>query len=374
MTTVDSRSTQLTKAFGALVKQEGLTSWKEIPHADEEVWGDMAKHYSYRNISSSFTSPTAKSTRLQSPKESSQKERRLRKKTADLNENETQFEAKSKTFQQQFALAKASRGSLEDQQDPKKLYQIAKAALKVKKINAKVLSTSPRRAERKEIEILKEQNAKLAEELKTKETRNRLVVDKLNRTIARLKDSILDLQACRVKHPTEAASIQTEDLEVEDMMGFHFVVSPTPQVLGSSVEDVPSELGLDPYDNSAVGTAKKTMYPNGFTVFQYANLDVKRVFPDGKITYYSSSTQALQTVTPEGIKYVRFPNGQVEKTYSDGSVKVTFPNGTVKWISSEGELETIYSDGVRVKRGVEGKKTIIHPSGIVIEESKVGKS
>jgi hypothetical protein len=47
---------------------------------------------------------------------------------------------------------------------------------------------SPRKAERREIEVLREHNARLTEEIKTKDTRNRLVIEALNRTIASLRD------------------------------------------------------------------------------------------------------------------------------------------------------------------------------------------
>jgi hypothetical protein len=346
------REAHLSKVFGDLVKQEGLTAWRPNPQVDEEeVWCDMAQPYCYKDSSTDLTSRrTHRVNRKKSPRDTLQKEISIyKRKNSELSERQLQLKAKQKLLQHQFA------------------------KLNTTQVNEEMWrQTSPRRAERKEIEVLREHNARLTEEIKTKDTRNRLVIDKLNRKIAELRDRVDSLKKCRVKVPSESTAVQTEAQDSQvDMMGFDFDHSPKPQAGDSrETENFGSELGRS--DLPAVGTARKTVYPNGYTEYHYPNKDIKRVFEDGSIVYYSEESQVQQKISPEGIKITRFPNGQVEKTYADASMKVAFPDGSVKWISSEGETETVYADGVRVKRGMDGSKVVVHPSGVELGHYKPG--
>lgn len=366
------RTSQLNKVLGRLVQTEGLNSWRESPQVDEQVWFNGASPV--RPKSARLLSPNYRPVKanLSSPKDLNHELYAIKRKNIELTEKEVQLEARQKALQIQFEQLKKTKAAIEEEKETWKQQQIKslKAKFKVKAIGAKILSASPRRAERREIEILREENVRLVEELKTKETRGRLVTEKLNKTIVKLQGRLDELRRVRPKTPCEAACVQTEEQETASMMGFQFDLRPSPLTADSIIDNLPSELGLDSFDKAAPGTAKKTVYPNGYTVYQFSNNDIKRVFPDGSIAYFSEATHTLQTITPEGIKVTRFPNGQVEKTYSDESIKVTFPDGTVKWISSEGETETVYTDGLKVKRGIDGRKVVVHPSGILLDDFK----
>lgn len=366
MTSVDGRRAQLNKAFGELIKKEGLTSWKDDLQANEQEWCDVAQPYSYRDTVKDLLSRTQRAVGVEKKADLTSKRHPLpQKKTSQISE---ESDAKRRALQLNPTKLKHANAVIGVDRLSTQMTKARPQTAAQQPVRATPMTVlqSPTRAERREIEVLREQHAQMIEDMKVKDTRNRLVIDKLKRTIAKLQEKLGGLESSRTKEPPRSTCIQTEDeVTIDDMMGFTFNRDPSPLLPDSSVEGIPSQLNIEPYEKDAQGTAKRTVYPNGYVVYQYSNKDVKHVFVDGNISYYSQQSDSWQQITPQGIKVTRFSNSQVEKTYVDDSVKITFPNGTVKWISSEGETETAFPDGVRIRRGIDGRRTVFHPSGIV---------
>mmetsp|Transcript_10069 Transcript_10069/g.15044 ORF Transcript_10069/g.15044 Transcript_10069/m.15044 type:complete len:450 (+) Transcript_10069:40-1389(+) len=108
---------------------------------------------------------------------------------------------------------------------------------------------------------------------------------------------------------------------------------------------------------------RREVYPNGYSVVYFSNNDIKQIFPDGKTIYYFSASQTIQTTFPDGLKVLKFSNGQVEKHHSDKSKEIQFPDGTTKCIFANGEEETIFSDGTTQKLETNGTVHVTYPNG-----------
>jgi hypothetical protein len=89
------------------------------------------------------------------------------------------------------------------------------------------------------------------------------------------------------------------------------------------------------------GTTKEYQ-ANGNEITRYTNLDVKRVFPDGKLVYYFSEKEVTQTTYPDGMMLTEFADGQTEKKYTNGMTEIVFPNHSIRYIYPNGEKEDIF--------------------------------
>lgn len=92
----------------------------------------------------------------------------------------------------------------------------------------------------------------------------------------------------------------------------------------------------------ANGTRKEVL-ADGHSTVNFTNGDIKQVlsnigslpvmpmlivvqiFPDGKVVYYYAETKTKHTTFSNGVEVFQFANKQVEKHFPDGSKKIQFP-------------------------------------------------
>lgn len=102
---------------------------------------------------------------------------------------------------------------------------------------------------------------------------------------------------------------------------------------------------------------RKEIYSDGYTITFFSNNDIKQVWPDNTIVYYTNMSKIMQTTLPDNTQIHRFGDGQIEKNYTDGAKEILMPNGTVKCIFTDGEQEIIYPDGTVERIDKFGKRT-----------------
>ena len=57
---------------------------------------------------------------------------------------------------------------------------------------------------------------------------------------------------------------------------------------------------------------KKQIYPDGYTLVNYQNGDIKQIIPNYKETYFYNKEQILQIKFSDGITYIKYKDGKIE--------------------------------------------------------------
>jgi hypothetical protein len=135
--------------------------------------------------------------------------------------------------------------------------------------------------------------------------------------------------------------------------------TPDPHLVAStSVEALGSTEGkrVVSYSN---GTTKETL-PDGTTRVCFVNGDIKTTYFHQDVTiYYYAAAETTHTTHPDGVEVFQFANKQTEKHFPDGRKEVYFVDGTIKMINADGSSETTFPDGVRIVEMANGTKQII---------------
>ena len=131
----------------------------------------------------------------------------------------------------------------------------------------------------------------------------------------------------------------------------HLVTSTSIEALGSA-----EGKRIISYSN---GTTKETL-PDGTARVSFANGDIKTTYIHQNVTiYYYAAAETTHTTHPDGLEVFQFANKQTEKHFPDGKKEVYFVDGTVKMINADGSSETTFPDGVRIVEMTNGTKQII---------------
>ena len=131
----------------------------------------------------------------------------------------------------------------------------------------------------------------------------------------------------------------------------HLVTSTSIEALGSA-----EGKRIISYSN---GTTKETL-PDGTARVSFANGDIKTTYAHQNVTiYYYAAAETTHTTHPDGLEVFQFANKQTEKHFPDGRKEVYFVDGTVKMINADGSSETTFPDGVRIVEMTNGTKQII---------------
>ncbi len=106
------------------------------------------------------------------------------------------------------------------------------------------------------------------------------------------------------------------------------------------------------------------MFPNGYTVVEFKNQDVKQILPDSSVIYHYSNDNITQiTIQNKGLEIYRYSNKQVEFHYFDGRKEIKFEDGTEKYIYPNGEEFTFFTDKTIQSMNKENIKLIEYQSG-----------
>ena len=131
----------------------------------------------------------------------------------------------------------------------------------------------------------------------------------------------------------------------------HLVTSTSIEALGSA-----EGKRVVSYSN---GTTKETL-PDGTTRVCFVNGDIKTTYAHQNVTiYYYAAAETTHTTHPDGLEVFQFANKQTEKHFPNGKKEVYFVDGTIKLINADGSSETTFPDGVRIVEMTNGTKQIV---------------
>eukprot|EP01022_Parablepharisma_sp_SALTPOND_P001540 TRINITY_DN1066_c1_g1_i4.p1 TRINITY_DN1066_c1_g1~~TRINITY_DN1066_c1_g1_i4.p1 ORF type:complete len:630 (+),score=96.38 TRINITY_DN1066_c1_g1_i4:9217-11106(+) len=289
------------------------------------------------------------------------------------------------------AFQKQKEKELADLEELKKQeMQKLKKEKRVFERQVKAMQNVPNRKEREEIELLKKEVIQLKDELKSKETRYKLNMDRAKKQIddlslknAELQNEVKILEDLHTKNKATTKKLKENVAPIDPPKpkkiladSTNTFVRKTQQPVEQPVSENESEsyelklpakyhtksykvLSQTSHNDGKVTRAyengktevmllngsRKETFPDGYSVTFFSNKDVKQVFPNGRVVYYSNETRTTQTTLPDGTEVYKLSNGQVEKHYADGAKEVTYPDGTVRCMFVDGEEEIIYVDG-----------------------------
>ena len=271
-----------------------------------------------------------------------------------------------------------------------------------------VNSILPNKVERLQIDGLKFKISKLEEDLRNKDMKHKLAMDRmktrtddLTRRNQELEQEVKSLQADRLKNvemqnkmrvqyeqqpvPARTTKIDKQPLikksnsaisiasvnKENSAKQHHVVIQHTNPIkvgglktrqhyLDGRIEHVYSDGSrVVQYSNGSV----KESQPNGLVNIIYPNGDRKVQNGDSSVEYYFADTGIKQTTLTDGTIIYDFPDGQVEKQSPNGKREIIYKDGTQRYILPNGEEECIFTDGTISRIDSDGRKVVEFSDG-----------
>ena len=214
--------------------------------------------------------------------------------------------------------------------------------------------------DKEDIIHLKKMFQKFQLENKSKESNNKILIDKYkreldeaNNQILLLNSQITKLQNLQNKQESPRFNINKEEKKEETAETYDLIF---PDVYHKEkyklIKTVKTEDGkkINFFDKNKkeiifLSGIRKEIYFDGYQIIYFTNGDIKQIFPEKrKQVYYFNESKIIQTTIPDKIQVFKFENGQIEKHFINGDKEIVYPNGNIKRINKDGKEENFFNE------------------------------